>query len=191
MDAKTNLSGCLLILVAKRSMFGFPNFWTILWKKVRLNFHSVPSSSTLDCLSATILIAPGICATETHNWFLVQKSHILLATLLQVWDLMAPILLTKLIAVTLSHTTLTCKKSLFLQHVYISNWIAFSSKILMCSNSALYQSPLDRGHTISDTPTWKTCSSIYIDIRVRYVDMATWIVNVINPPFYLGFHLNR
>ena len=90
----TYLSDCLLILVAERSMSGFPNFSTILWKRAGLSFHSVTSSSTLDYLSASILIVPGICAAETHNCFLVQKSHILQAILLPVWDFMSPILLT-------------------------------------------------------------------------------------------------
>ena len=63
----TYLSNCLLILVTEKSMSGFPNFSTILWKGAGLSFHPVASSSTLDCLSSSILIVPGICAAETHD----------------------------------------------------------------------------------------------------------------------------
>ena len=62
----TYLSNCLLILVVKRYMSGFPNFSTILWKRAGLSFHSVASSSALDCLSASILTVPGIYAAATH-----------------------------------------------------------------------------------------------------------------------------
>ena len=89
-----HISMCLLILVAKRYMSGFPNFSAIFWKRAGLSFHSIASYSTLDCLSASILTVPGICAAESHNWFLVQKSNILQAISLQVWDFIPHILLT-------------------------------------------------------------------------------------------------
>ena len=47
-------------------MSAFPNFLTILWKKAGLSFHSVASSGALDCLSASILIVPGVCAAATY-----------------------------------------------------------------------------------------------------------------------------
>ena len=59
----------LLILIVKfsKDMYsGFPNFSTILWKRARLSFQSVASPSALDCLSASVLIVPGICAAATH-----------------------------------------------------------------------------------------------------------------------------
>ena len=62
----TYLSSCSLILVVKRYMSAFPNFATILWKRTGLSFHSVGSYSALDCLSASIFIVPGECATATH-----------------------------------------------------------------------------------------------------------------------------
>ena len=62
----TYLSNYLLILVVKGYISGFPNLSTILRKRAGLSFHSVASSSALDCLSASILIVPGICATATH-----------------------------------------------------------------------------------------------------------------------------
>ena len=67
-DAKTHIYpfAYILILVVKRYMSGFPNFSTILCKRARLSFHSVASSSALDCLSASILIVPGVCAAATY-----------------------------------------------------------------------------------------------------------------------------
>ena len=47
-------------------MSAFPNFSTILWKKAGLSFYSVASSSALDCLSVSILIAPDEFAAATH-----------------------------------------------------------------------------------------------------------------------------
>ena len=51
---------------SKDVMAGFPNFSTILYKSAGLSFHSVASSSALDCLSTSISIVPGICAAATH-----------------------------------------------------------------------------------------------------------------------------
>ena len=51
---------------SKEILYGFPNFSTILWKRAGLSFHSIASSSALDCLSASILIVPGVCAAATH-----------------------------------------------------------------------------------------------------------------------------
>ena len=67
-DAETHIYqiAYILVLVVKRYMSGFPNFPTMLWKRARLSFHSVASSSALECLSASILIVPGICAAATH-----------------------------------------------------------------------------------------------------------------------------
>ena len=66
------LCNCLLILVAKRSMTGFSNFSTILWKRAGLSFPPSSILPFLDCLSTLILIVPGICAAGTHNWFLAH-----------------------------------------------------------------------------------------------------------------------
>ena len=85
----TYLFNCLLILVAKRSMSGIPNFSTILFYFILLIYlfiYSFLKKSRIEfplCfLSASILIAAGVCAAETHNLFLVQKSHILQKILL-------------------------------------------------------------------------------------------------------------
>ena len=44
----------------------FSKIFNILWRRVGLSFHSVASSNALDCLSASILIVPGVCAATTH-----------------------------------------------------------------------------------------------------------------------------
>ena len=51
---------------SKEILSGFPNFWTILWKRAGSSLHSVTSSSALDCLSASMLIVSGICVAATH-----------------------------------------------------------------------------------------------------------------------------
>ena len=40
-------------------------------------------------------------------------------------------------------------------------------------------------------PICKTFISIYRNIRIRYVNMMTWIVSVINSPLYLSFCFGR
>ena len=69
-DAKTYIYPiAYLILVVKRYMSGFPNFQQF-YENAGLRFHLVASSSALDCLSASILIVPGICAAANHYQFL-------------------------------------------------------------------------------------------------------------------------